>query len=157
MRRQRESIHIVLVLVLWPYNTSLYLYFPSWGDFFKVIFSHFVEIVDPSMNKGCIGCFNNCNLSVHSNTEVLVVCYLKMEWSILWRSLAISPCPLNFVTFIHTSLKLDLSLLLLWWGWNSCVKEYTPGFCSANVAALAIEYCVESFDESFFQWLLFWV
>ena len=40
--------------------------------FFKVIFPHFVAIVDPSMNKGRIGCFNNCNLSVPSNTEVLV-------------------------------------------------------------------------------------
>ena len=82
MRRQRESIHIALGLVLWPYNTSLYLYFPSWGDFFyflffNVIFSHFVAIVDPFMNKGCIGCFNNCNLSVHSNTEVLVCVLLK--------------------------------------------------------------------------------
>ena len=77
MRWQWESIHIALGLVLWPYNTSLYLYFPSWGDFFKVIFSHFVAIVDPSMNKGSIGCFNNCNLSVHSNTEVLVCVLLK--------------------------------------------------------------------------------
>ena len=45
--------------------------------FFKVIFSHFVAIVDPSMNKGCIGYFNNCNLSVHSNTEVPVCVLLK--------------------------------------------------------------------------------
>ena len=47
--------------------------FPFMGwFFFKVIFPHFVAIVDPSMNKGRIGCFNNCNLSLPSNTEVLV-------------------------------------------------------------------------------------
>ena len=103
------------------------------------------------MNKGCIGCFNNCNLSVHSNTEVLV-CVLRKNGMI--NSLKIT-CNISlsfkFRGFRPYILKIGFAPVFAVVRMKFLCKRVHSWFCSVNVAALAIEYCVESFDESFFQ------